>query len=158
MNPPNFEPMDVTGSSAPRFFNVNEVAIRGFDPVGYFKKSEPVKGTADFASDYLGITFWHASAAHKEIFLSDPARYAPQFGGYCAFAMSKGAVASTQPEAWNIEDVSSVPPAHEVHGDLLYLNYSLAVREAWRDDIEGNVARAHSYWPDILSSYGPPRS
>lgn len=143
---------------AARFFNTNGVAIRGFDPVGYFEKGQPLQGRMDFTSDYLGFTFLHQSASNQALFQDDPARYAPQFGGYCAFAMSKGAVATTQPDAWNIENVSSVPPEHEIHGDLLYLNYSLPVRQQWRADIERNVQLAHQYWPSALSDYGPPQS
>lgn len=143
-----FEPM--ARADAPRFFSENGVAIRGIDPIGYVNDQKPVYGRPEFASEHLGITFHHDSAGNRELFLSDPARFAPQFGGYCAFAMSKGALASTVPPAWNIEDVSTVPTDFEVRGDLLYLNYSLSVRDAWRADIKGNVARAHRFWPGIL--------
>lgn len=143
---------------ADRFFNTNGVAIRGYDPMGYFQNGAPTLGLETYASEYLGFTFWHATSGNRDKFLSNPAQYAPQFGGYCAFAMSKGAVASTQPEAWNIEDVSTVPPVHEVHGDLLYLNYSLFVRDEWRADMVGAVQRAHNFWPRALADYGPPKS
>ncbi len=158
MSDPLFEPMPMPTGAAPRFFNTGGVAIRGYDPVAYFLGLGPTEGSQEFSSDYLGFTFLHSNAEHQRIFQSEPERYAPQFGGYCAFAMSKGAVATTVPPAWNVEDVATVPPTHEIHGDLLYLNYSLPVRYAWRADIEGNVARAHSHWPQALVSYGPPRS
>lgn len=157
MMEPSYETMDMD-DVAPRFFNTGNIAIRGIDPIGYFVSGGPVEGRREFTSEYLGFTFQHASEQNQRLFQSDPMRYAPQFGGYCAFAMSKGAVASTIPQAWNIEDVSTVPPDHEIHGDLLYLNYSLPVRDAWRADIEGNVARAHSHWPEARYRYGPPRS
>lgn len=158
MQEPFFESMEMGSNVAPRFFNINGIAIRGVDPIGYFKEGRPVFGKEEFASEYLGFTFWHASEENKKLFESNKPKYAPQFGGYCAYAMSKGAVASTLPEAWNIEDVSTVPPSHEIHGDLLYLNYSLPVRAAWRADMEGAVTRAYGFWPQALRTYGPPRS
>lgn len=158
MSEPFFESMEMDENVAPRFFNQNNIAIRGIDPIGYFLEGKPVKGSPEFASEYLGFTFYHASEENKALFESNKPKYAPQFGGYCAFAMSKGAVASTIPEAFNIEDVSTVPVNHEIHGELLYLNYSLPVRQAWRSDMEGAVTRAHGYWPDALKTYGPPRS
>ena len=150
--------MDMNNDVAPRFFSHNKLAIRGIDPIGYFMQGKPVFGSEEFASEYLGFTFHHLNNEYRLLFWSNPEKYAPQFGGCCAFAMSKGAVASTIPEAWNIEDVATVPPSHSIHGDLLYLNYSLPVRNAWRADMEGAVTRAHSYWPDALRIYGTPRS
>lgn len=89
---------------------------------------------------------------------SNPERYAPQSSGYCAFAMSKGAVATTIPEAWKVENVATAPPDWAIHGTLRYLNYALPMRQAWRADREGNVIRAYRFWPEARRSYRPPRS
>lgn len=153
-----FARMEFSTPVAPRFFNTGGVAIRGVDPIGYFREGRPVAGDPAITSDYLGFTFRHASADNAALFRSNPEKYAPQFGGYCAFAMSKGAVATTIPQAWNVENVATAPPDYAIHGDLLYLNYSLPVRDAWRADMAGNVTRAHSFWPEALRNYGPPRS
>lgn len=157
-DPASFLVMQFPGA-APRFFSdENRVAIRGLDPIAYFKHGEPRYGSPEFVSEYLGYFFHHISAENLDLFSSNPQKYAPQFGGYCAFAMSKGAVASTVPPAWNVEDAVSALPEVKILGDLLYLNYSLPVREAWRADIEGNITRANGYWPEALVRYGPPRS
>jgi hypothetical protein len=78
-------------------------------------------------------------AENLALFKSDPAQYAPQYGGYCAYAVSKGATASTEPEAWTI-----------VNGKL-YLNFSLSVQKRWRKDIPGHIKAADNNWPDVLN-------
>ena len=143
--------MASSAQPVPRFFSVDGVAIRGFDPVGYFRQGRPVKGEPAFASEHVGFTFWHETDETRSVFESDPKKYAPQFGGYCAFAMSEGAIATTQPDAWTVSDVATVPSTFEVHGELLYLNYSQQVREKWLPDIERNVQLADRHWPGILS-------
>lgn len=122
-----------------RIFSDGGFAIRGTDPVAYFAMSKPVKGTAAHTSEWMGATWAFSSAENKATFDSDPERYAPKYGGYCAFAVSKGATAPTDPEAWSIVD------------GRLYLNYSLAVRDTWRQDVPGNIARADANWPGVLN-------
>ncbi len=113
-------------------------AIRGYDPVAYFTRGEPVKGSRDFETEWNGAAWRFASAEHLELFLADPERYAPQYGGYCAWAVANNYTASTQPEAWSL------------HEDRLYLNYSLGVRSQWEQDIPGNVAKGDANWPAVL--------
>lgn len=74
------------------------------------KFSAPVARNPAITSDYPGFVFRHASADNAALFRSNPERYAAQSGGYCAFAMSKGAVATTIPEAWKVENVATAPP------------------------------------------------
>lgn len=114
------------------------VAIRGYDPVAYFTQGEPVKGSKDFSTEWNGAQWRFANAEHLEMFLAEPERYAPQYGGYCAWAVSNNYTASTQPEAWTIFE------------DKLYLNYSLSVRGQWEQDIPGNVAKGDANWPGVL--------
>lgn len=120
-------------------FNVDGMAIRGYDPVGYFTMSKPVKGDAAYTSDYNGATWAFSSADNKAMFDSNPEQYAPKYGGYCAYAVSKGATASTDPEAWTI------------HNGALYLNYSLNVRTIWSEDKDGNISKADKNWPGVLN-------
>jgi YHS domain-containing protein len=106
--------------------------------VAYFTQGAPVTGDAAHALMWKGAEWRFASAENMAQFESDPMAYAPQYGGYCAFAMSKGAIATTDPDAWTI------------HDGKLYLNYSVNVRKIWSEDIPGNVEKADGHWPGIL--------
>ncbi len=125
-------------AASPEVFAFDGLAIRGADPVAYFRQSALVFGQPDMALMWHGAEWRFASADAREAFEMDPLAYAPQFGGYCAYAMSLGAIATTVPEAWTI------------HQGRLYLNFSLDVRTRWAEDKDGNIARANGYWPDIL--------
>ncbi|MBW8782226.1 MAG: YHS domain protein [Verrucomicrobia bacterium] len=116
------------------------VAIKGYDPVAYFTDAKPVKGDSDFSFNWNGAEWRFASAAHRDAFKADPVKYAPQYGGYCAWAVSRGYTAGIDPEAWKI-----------VNGRL-YLNYSLKVQAQWSADIPGNIAKAEENWPKILKN------
>lgn len=127
-------------AAEPEIFSDGGLAIRGADPVAFFTEGGPVAGTADHALMWMGTTWLFASAANMAQFEANPQAFAPQYGGYCAFAMSRGYIASSVPEAWTI------------HDDKLYLNYSTGVRSRWLRDIEGNIASAAPHWPSILSA------
>ena len=120
-------------------FATGDGAIRGYDPVAYFTVGEPTRGSDQFTASWQGATFKFASAANLELFEAEPAAYAPQYGGYCAYAVAKGATAGTVPDAWTI-----------VEGKL-YLNYSLAVRQRWRKDVPGHIKAADRNWPAVLN-------
>ena len=122
----------------PEVFSGSDGAINGYDPVSYFTEGKPVKGIEQHSFIWNGATFRFSSAKNLELFSNDPSMYAPQYGGYCAYAVSKGATASTVPDAWTIVD------------DKLYLNYSLSVMRQWRSDIPENIAAADGNWPDVL--------
>ncbi|MEQ9240495.1 YHS domain-containing (seleno)protein [Roseovarius indicus] len=132
---------------APRFAKASEAeilsydgaAIGGYDPVAYFSEGEPVKGKAAHAVTWQGAEWRFATDANRETFEANPEAYAPQYGGYCAYAASKGAVAPTAPDAWT------------VHDGKLYLNFSQTVRGIWSEDIPGNIAKADANWPAPLS-------
>lgn len=122
-------------ASAQRLNAQNGVAIHGYDPVAYFTEGRAVAGSEQNAAQHQGATYRFATAANREAFLAEPAKYLPAYGGFCAYAVSKGAVADIDPEAFTI------------HAGKLYLNYSMAVRETWRQDIPGNTAKADAKWP-----------
>jgi YHS domain-containing protein len=113
------------------------MAIDGYDPVAYFTEQKPVKGSPEFRSDFQGSTFQFASAAHRDAFAADPSKYAPQYGGYCAYGMAKGYKAVIDPAAFTVVS------------DKLYLNYSEAVRSQWLSDIPGYIRKADVNWPDL---------
>ena len=113
-------------------------AVSGYDAVAYFTEGRPVEGSGDFVAAYDGAEWRFASAANRDAFLADPARYAPQYGGYCAWAVSQGYTASSDPEAWKIVD------------GKLYLNYSKDVQATWEQDFLGNITKADANWPSVL--------
>ncbi|GAL36605.1 hypothetical protein JCM19240_2674 [Vibrio maritimus] len=113
-------------------------AIRGYDPVAYFSQGKPVKGDGDYTYDWNGATWYFSSKQNQELFTADPEQYAPKYGGYCAWAVSKGYTAKIDPNAWHI------------HNNKLYLNYSKSVQSTWQQDIPGNIASADRNWPALL--------
>ena len=114
------------------------LAIRGADPVAYFTDGEAVMGDSEYETEWEGAVWRFASAENQELFEADPEAYAPQYGGYCAKALSEGNVVSVDPEAWKIVD------------GKLYLNYSKEVQEQWLGDVPGNIALADEMWPTVL--------
>lgn len=122
----------------PPVFASGGIAINGYDPVAYFTESKPVEGSDSYTSGWKGATLRFASAENKAMFDADPEKFAPQYGGYCAYAVSKGATAPTDPNAWTVFE------------DRLYLNFSTDVRSIWRQDKPGNIAKADANWPSVL--------
>lgn len=114
------------------------VAIGGYDPVAYFTEAKPVKGSAAHSVEHDGAIWHFASAENAATFAGAPAKYAPQYGGYCAYAVSEGYTAKTDPDAWS------------VHEGKLYLNYNRSVRRRWSRDIPGRVSAADANWPGLL--------
>lgn len=131
-------------ASAKDLVNLNGsgVAIKGYDPVAYFTDNKAVKGDAQFQSSANGAIYYFASAEHKATFEADPSKYEPQFGGFCAWAVSQGYTASIDPNAFQIVD-----------GRLL-LQYSLGVRKDFSRDTAGNLKKADANWPGIVEKKG----
>lgn len=117
---------------------LSSLAVGGFDPVAYFTEGKPVEGSADHEASYNGATWRFASAANKAAFEADPARYAPKYGGYCAWAAAQGYTAKGDPQYWRIVD------------GALYLNYDAGVQKKWEVDIPGFIEKADANWPKIL--------
>ncbi len=122
----------------PPVFETRAGAIRGYDAVAYFTESKPVRGNKDYVVEWNGARWYFASAENRDRFKADPENYAPQYGGYCAWAVANGYTASTDPDAWTV-----------VNGKL-YLNYSLGVQQQWAEDILGNIVKANKNWPSAL--------
>jgi len=134
----------ISTASAKNLVNVdkNGVGIKGHDPVAYFTDNKAVKGNAQFQSNFNGVTYYFASAENKAAFDAKPTKYEPQFGGFCAWAVSRGYTASIDPNAFQI-----------VNGRLL-LQYSLGVRKDFSADTEGNLKKADANWPSIVEKKG----
>jgi YHS domain-containing protein len=116
----------------------NGVAIKGYDPVAYFTMDKPVKGNNDFEHEWKGVKWRFSTKNHMKLFIKDPDKYAPRYGGYCAYGVAVDALFDIQPEAWSIVD------------SKLYLNKNLDVRETWKKDIPGNIKKADMNWPGVL--------
>lgn len=114
------------------------VAVGGYDPVAYFTAGEPKEGNDAFTTEWQGAKWRFSNAENLAAFQQNPKSYAPQYGGYCAYAVSKGYTAKGEPLAWSVVD------------GKLYLNYSLEVRDLWKEDIPGNILKGNKNWPGVL--------
>jgi len=125
-------------------FNLEKsgVAIQGYDPVAFFTDHKPVKGKAAFSMSYQGAIYYFASKEHQELFKSEPSKYEPAFGGYCAYGVSKGKLVEVDVEAFQIVD-----------GRLL-LQYSRSVRDTFNKDTKGNLGKADMNWPALVEKNG----
>jgi YHS domain-containing protein len=126
-----------TAAAAGEFYEKDGAAIRGYDPVAYFTDGKAVKGSPEYKADFKGSTFHFRSQANRDAFAADPAKYAPQYGGFCAFGTAGGYKAATQPSAFTIV------------GNKLYLNYNEDVKKKWSSDIPGYVTTADEKWPEV---------
>lgn len=113
-------------------------AINGYDPVAYFTDSKPVKGDKAFSETWNGATWLFASEEHKAMFRAMPERYAPQFGGYCAFAVSHNYTAKTDPNAWTVVN------------DKLYLNFDQDTQKEWLAQRDPFIKQGEANWPKVL--------
>ena len=114
--------------------NGSGLAIEGHDPVAYFTLGKAVAGSGEFTASHDGATYRFVSAAHRDQFNADPARYLPQYGGFCAYGMAQGYQASVQPDKFTIVD------------GKLYLNYNGSVQSRWRKDTGGYISAANANW------------
>lgn len=115
------------------------IAIRGFDTVAYFTQGKPVKGSKDFVVSWSGATWQFASQEHADLFKADPAAYAPQYGGYCAYGVSQDYLVKIEGDQWKIED------------GKLYLNYDQKVQQTWLKDIPGYISSANGKFETLLN-------
>lgn len=120
----------------------NQLALDGYDPVAFFTDSKPVRGQASITATHRGATYRFASETNRDTFLSDRDRYAPQFGGYCAFGVSLGSLFPTKIETWQIID-----------GRLL-LNKDLGIKKKFDKNKTKNLAKADSNWPGLVAKEG----
>ena len=120
------------------YFEKDGVAIRGYDPVAYFTERKPLKGTSAYTAQHGGSVFHFASQGNRDAFVAAPARYAPQYNGFCAFGVAGGYKASIDPAAFTVVD------------GKLYLNYDQSIQRRWRGDIPGYVVKADKNWPTVV--------
>ena len=113
----------------------NGLALKGYDAVAYFDQGKAVAGKKDFEHPWMGANWRFSTVENRDLFAKNPEKYAPQFGGYCAFGVTGGYLAPTDPTAWKV-----------VEGKL-YLNYDSDIQKKWSADIPGNIKKANEKWP-----------
>lgn len=116
------------------------VAIRGYDTVAYFTVGEPTEGSDAYSSQWQGATWRFASQENLDLFEADPEKYAPQYGGYCAYGVAKDSLVKIEPENWMIVE------------DKLYLNYNDDFQQLWEEDIAGFIATADAKFESLLKN------
>jgi YHS domain-containing protein len=113
------------------------IALKGYDPVAYFTEGKPVKGEPSFSYQWKGVQWFFANKKNQDAFSANPEKYAPQYGGYCAYGASRGYKADTDPQAFTIV------------GEKLFLNYNLKVKEEWLKDTARRIQLANDYWKTL---------
>ncbi len=119
------------------FNTIDGVAIGGYDPVAYFTLDEAVPGDPSITTEHKGVVYRFSTEEHRGLFVADPEQYAPAYGGWCAWAVSRNSLADIDPRAYTI------------HGGRLYLNYSHLLNVRFRLGLESNIERAEGNWPDL---------
>lgn len=122
------------------YMDKNGIALKGQDVVSYFTQAKVMIGSSKYTYKWKGATWQFSSALNRDLFAKNPMDYAPQYGGYCAKAISEGNLAKTDADAWKI-----------VNGKL-YLNYDKNVQAEWMQDVPGNIKKADANWPTVLNS------
>ncbi len=130
-----------SGTAAKLNVDSQGVILKGFDVVAYFKEGKPVKGSSAITSAYRGATYLFASAANKAEFEKDPAKYAPQFGGFCAYGVASGVLAD--PEG---------PSAFIVYKGRLYICGNQGALKSFKTDIDDNIGKAETNWRQLTGS------
>jgi len=127
----------VPGSTSAVNVDESGLALRGFDPVAYFDTGTPTKGLTSIDATIDGARYLFATEEHRAAFLADPAKYAPQFGGFCAIGTSYG------------EKVDADPQTGRVVNGKLYVNYNEKAQALFNKDVPGTIARAEQNWPTV---------
>jgi YHS domain-containing protein len=113
------------------------LALKGYDAVAYFGEGKLVAGSPSFIHRWQGVEWRFASAANRDAFAAEPEKYAPQYGGFCAWAVANGYTAEIDSAAFRIVE------------NRLYLNYSKSVQRDWEKDVPGNISKANGNWPKL---------
>jgi YHS domain-containing protein len=118
-------------------FAPDDKAIKGYDVVAFFTMHHPVKGVDSLAYDWQGVHWLFSTRSNLQAFQTNPAQFAPQYGGYCAYGASQGHKAPIDVETWTIV------------GNKLYFNYDSDVKEKWVKNEPAYIQDANQKWPDI---------
>ncbi|OYU68231.1 MAG: YHS domain protein [Cytophagaceae bacterium BCCC1] len=122
------------------FTNTDGKAIKGYDPVAYFTEQKAIEGKTELVYEWNGSKWLFSSQANLDAFKVDPEKFAPQYGGFCAYGTSENHLSPTDPNAWTVVD------------GKLYLNYNKKVKELWSKDIPSRIKKADEYWNTLKNS------
>ena len=120
----------------------SRIALEGYDPVAFFTDAKPVKGSPSISATHQGAVYLFASEDHKQLFTVSPDKYVPQYGGFCAFAVSRDALAPVDISTW------------QVRNGKLYLNFDHDILKMFNADFNGNAAKADTNWPGLVQKNG----
>lgn len=121
------------------FATRTDTAINGYDTVAYFTQGKPVKGLDQLSTEWMGARWKFSTAANLALFKAEPEKYAPQFGGYCAYGVTQGYLVKVAPEQFTVRD------------GKLYLNYDAEVQAKWAQDPAGYIRQAHERFQTLLN-------
>jgi YHS domain-containing protein len=132
--------LSLAGAQAAQLVNTTPdgVAMDGYDPVNYFTEQKAAKGSSDFHAEWNGATYWFVSAEHRDAFAANPAKYAPQYNGWCAWAVSEGYAAEVD-----------VIDGWLVHDGKLYVNWDKKVRDSLKAELDSRLAKGEQNWPTV---------
>jgi len=116
----------------------SQAAVSGYDPVAFFTEARPVHGSPAIAASHQGATYFFATAEHKKLFTDNPAKYAPQFGGFCAYGVAVGKLFPVDISTWQVRD------------SKLYLNLNPDILKKFNEDLAGNITKAEKNWPGLV--------
>jgi YHS domain-containing protein len=133
------EPINTLERSGLWGYEDSGIAVRGYDTVAYYTLGKPAEGNDAFATDWMGAKWRFSSQQHLDLFVANPEKYAPQFGGYCAYGVAVGNLVKIEADLWDIVD------------DKLYLNFNEDLQEKWRKDIPGFIVKANDKFDRLLA-------
>jgi len=133
------EPINTLEKSGLFSYKPSEVAIRGTDTVAYFTQGKVVAGLDQYTTLWQGASWKFSSQQHLDLFVAEPEKYAPQYGGYCAYGVAKGDLVKIEPENWTIID------------NKLYLNFNNGVQKKWEADTKGYIQQANTKFKNLLA-------
>ncbi len=114
-------------------------SVNRYDPVAYFTEGRPVRGNPEIYGEYQGVKYAFSSESNRQLFLDDPEKYVPQYGGYCAYGLAQGAKSDVDPEVWDIVD------------GKLYLMVSGGTQSVWQKRKKAYIELANKAWRSIIS-------
>jgi YHS domain-containing protein len=133
------EPINTLEKSGLFSYQPSGVAIRGTDTVAYFTEGKPVAGSDKYTSQWQGATWKFSSQIHLDLFVANPKKYAPQYGGYCAYGTALGNLVKIEPENWTIID------------DKLYLNFNDSIQKKWDKNTSHYIKEANNQFEELLA-------
>lgn len=120
-----------------KVYSTDNGAIDGYDPVAFFTDSAAVKGDKAFTTEWNGASWCFSSAENLEAFKANPEKFAPQYGGFCAYGTADGHLSPTQADTWTVLN------------NKLYFNYNQKVKDRWMQDQKGYIEKADKNWPEL---------